>query len=415
MEKEIKGAGYTGKMTKHWSRGKVLPVLLTFILLLTLFPSAQADDKDVLKKCSCTGQCHGRELTQQAVSRNKSWFAGGGSNECCQICKEIWGQTCGGYADCHKEDSCWECCQNWCSFLTDTGAEKNCDSTCISNCKNYVNVWEILDAISLVAVIIAGIMIAIHGISLITSFGPYERSSAKTAVKYAIIVLLLLGIAGNVIGFLFHPFRVPGGVNTEPVCVACANVNSCSDYSLGKCSQNPCNIHFTCYGSSSGSCLTCSEDPPGSCSDYAQPSCEADPCDLDKSCVVDTMTGNCIQASAATGGLVCGEAAGDYTNEEASFIGGLCDGGSAASTPSFPAKGESVQWNCTDTDGNVLDTCVARHLNCSESGYTCQADECDSGAVSCDSKGTCESGDYCCDCPDVCMMPEPANATVEDV
>ena len=181
-------------------------------------------------KCICTGVCHGREITEEAVKYH-GYFGGEDMEiECCRTCKEIWGQACGGYANCVRDEKgCESCCTKWCSDIDDEDAKKQCEITCAANCRNYRKIIEILNLISLVAVIIAAVLFAIHGLALITSFGPYERSEAKQSIKYVIIALVLLAISINFINILFYTFRSPGGGTKTPVCNRVITNEICDD------------------------------------------------------------------------------------------------------------------------------------------------------------------------------------------
>jgi len=188
-------------------------------------------------------------LTAQAAVRS-SWESEQVQEvECCEICIEIWGEMCGGYANCSKD--CESCCGDWCKDLDDEPVKKQCEAVCEGRCKSYFAVSEILGLISTVSIILAAIIFALHAIALLVSFGPYERSEAKRSIKYVIIVLVLFALIFHIVNILYAPFRVPGGETTNPTCLDCSNIQTCSDYNMylgyQDCILNVCDVHDTCY------------------------------------------------------------------------------------------------------------------------------------------------------------------------
>ncbi len=262
----------------------------------------------LLHKCSCTGICRGREITAQAVKRSE-WNVFGyfdPEKECCNTCLEIWGELCGGYANCRE--GCESCCSGWCVDIMDDDAREQCTAVCVSGCEGYQNVSGLLGLFSTILIILAAVLFAVHALALIVSFGPYERSEAKRSIKYVIIALLLLAVVVNIVNMLFFPFRSPGGATTTPTCINCSLITECSDYSMSfgyqDCIYNICSVPGICYVNKHNNCVSCSSSPPSGCGDYGGVSCTMNPCGVNIAgggCMVDTMTSECIEVSGGDG------------------------------------------------------------------------------------------------------------------
>ena len=207
MDSETKGA-WRGLLKDKW---------VVFLLLSLTFCSLVNADESLLYRCNCTGICHGREITAQAVELISMYPDGGVEESCCDTCKEIWAQLCGGYANCRQD--CEYCCESWCSGIGNfDSAYYQCNSVCIGGCESFRYVNNILGLLSTVSVVLAAVFFALHALALMTSFGPYERSDAKRSIKYVIIVLILLALVVNIVNVLFFPFSSPGGATTHPEC-----------------------------------------------------------------------------------------------------------------------------------------------------------------------------------------------------
>ncbi|MFW5872118.1 MAG: hypothetical protein ACOCUT_03340, partial [bacterium] len=55
----------------------------------------------------------------------------------------------------------------------------------------------------------------------------------------------------------------------------------------------------------------------------------------------------------------CGSAAKNYETYNTRFSGSFCNSGSLSSTPSFPSRGGSVSWTCSGSNGGSNATCTA--------------------------------------------------------
>ncbi|MEA1924903.1 MAG: PKD domain-containing protein [Candidatus Altiarchaeota archaeon] len=260
-------------------------------------------DEILLYKCSCTGICHGREITAQAVGRGGMSSEGGVEARCCATCREIWAQLCGGYANCRED--CESCCSDWCAGIEDESAREQCTAVCVSGCEGYQNVGGLLGLFSTILIILAAVFFAVHAVALIVSFGPYERSEAKRAIKYVIIVLLLMALVVNIVNILYFPFRSPGGVTTTPTCIDCSLITECSSYSMSSgyqdCIYNICGVPGICYVNKHNNCVSCGGSPPSGCGDYGGASCTMNPCGIAGGCMVNMMSGECVEAGSGDG------------------------------------------------------------------------------------------------------------------
>lgn len=195
-------------------------VKLLFLLLVLLIGTVQG------VKCVTTGMCRGRVLEVKYEHNN--------SEKCYERAEANFGRYCGGLTKCDSE--CEDtpknrleivparaspCCREWCQGLPDDSpALGKCLYACEASCNQKEIITLLVNSILLIAGAFAALVLAYHGIRLVTSGDPFARREAKNSIKYAFIALVLLGIASLLVNLLFAPFQVPGGetyLSTETI------------------------------------------------------------------------------------------------------------------------------------------------------------------------------------------------------
>ena len=68
----------------------------------------------------------------------------------------------------------------------------------------------VTDIIYTIAGIIAALMIVIHGIRMLTADNPSDRTAAKNSIIYVILALVVIILAGILVGLFLKPGTIPG-------------------------------------------------------------------------------------------------------------------------------------------------------------------------------------------------------------
>jgi len=205
--------------------------------------------------CTCTGECHGRDV-EQSAARRKDLYSISEEEECLQRAKTSFGAHCGGLTNCNSgcvelgiNIECEEvktkassCCKDWCTGFSGDEEYCGCIQSCEANCRTNELIGQLISILQYISVVIVAIMLAINGIKFITSDSPYDRDQAKASIRYVIIALIILALVTYIATTIFFPVRVPGGdtslkdedctsfeVTGEDICLdACTEV-SCTD------------------------------------------------------------------------------------------------------------------------------------------------------------------------------------------
>jgi hypothetical protein len=138
-------------------------------------------------------------------------------------CQEQCARTCGGFTTCDNqtEADCNTCCGNFCtnSYSGEAGTSSKpgetpadyCKISCKSTCKFKGTVNGITDIIYMIAGLLGALMIAIHGIRMVTSQDPHDRDAAKSSIIHVIIALIIIAMAAA----LVNMFIGMGGIDTS--------------------------------------------------------------------------------------------------------------------------------------------------------------------------------------------------------
>lgn len=183
-----------------------------------------ANDAGFVKE-SCECQCNGKPLKSVGIYKPGSILgitnpledkAGTAKAKCEEQCAK----TCGGRTDCPTaaKPDCTECCDDFCTSKysggsgTSTEAGKTptdlCKASCQSTCKFKKTVNGITEIVYMIAGIIGALMIAIHGIRMVTSQDPHDREAAKSSIFHVIVALIIIALAAA----LVNMFITMGGL-----------------------------------------------------------------------------------------------------------------------------------------------------------------------------------------------------------
>ena len=117
------------------------------------------------------------------------------------------GAYCGGLADCGKSgESCDSCCNDeYCNNAGLSGDEEleGCGNSCKSSCGSNRFVHDLIELFVALSLLIAALVLAGCGLKFITSDEPASRTQAKKCIAYVIAALILLGIAGAIVGVFY--------------------------------------------------------------------------------------------------------------------------------------------------------------------------------------------------------------------
>ncbi len=221
-------------------------------------------------------------------------------------CQAQCGRTCGGFTSCptDKIAKCSDCCDDYCTneFKAGTGAGTGgddpvelCKAACRSTCDFRGTINGITDIIYTVAAIIGAIMLAIHGIRLVTSGDAGARESAKSSMAYVILALIIIALAGAAVRMFTNM-----GQNIEPAPPDTGGISAtecakgCSNAVAGICQAPSC--HSVGGGGkcllSNGQCIPCPSPPR--CEDNAFIWCQDNPCKVPGGCQKDNFKGTCV-------------------------------------------------------------------------------------------------------------------------
>lgn len=122
-------------------------------------------------------------------------------------CNEQCARTCGGRTTCanQTEADCSTCCDDFCTNKyqgasnAEAGTADHCKAACKSTCKFKGTVNGITDIIYMIAGMLGALMIAIHGIRMVTSQDPRQRDAAKSSIIHVIIALIIIAMAATIV------------------------------------------------------------------------------------------------------------------------------------------------------------------------------------------------------------------------
>lgn len=153
-------------------------------------------------------------------------------------CAEQCARTCGGKTTCanQSEADCTECCDTFCTTKYSGGdATDMCKTSCKSTCKFKGTVNGITDIIYMIAGMLGALMIAVHGIRMVTSQDPHDRDAAKSSIIHVILALIIIAMAAALVnmfitmGGLDATSGTTGGGSTSTGCdTLCSNNFVCS-------------------------------------------------------------------------------------------------------------------------------------------------------------------------------------------
>jgi hypothetical protein len=164
------------------------------------------------------------------------------------------------------EADCTTCCDTFCTGSYVKGGDGTslaegktvvdlCKTSCKSTCKFKGTINGITDIIYMIAGMLGALMIAIHGIRMVTSQDPHDRDAAKSSILHVIIALIIIAMAAA----LVNMFISMGGLDTGTASPAPAAVD-CSKYQT---SETGCNSagggSGKCFFKSAGNCLACKD------------------------------------------------------------------------------------------------------------------------------------------------------------
>ena len=124
----------------------------------------------------------------------------------------------GGLTYCGKGgEDCDSCCTDYCqnAGLSGDNETKGCFNSCKNSCGSNKFVHDLTGLFTALTLIIAVLILAGCGIKFITSDEPESRGQAKKCIAYVIAALILLGIAGAIVGVFYEPS--PGVTTTTTV------------------------------------------------------------------------------------------------------------------------------------------------------------------------------------------------------
>jgi len=216
-------------------------------------------------------------------------------------CQDQCARTCGGFTDCPKDNKCTDCCDDYCTndYKAGDGAGtgegdpvEKCKASCKSTCEFRGTVNGITDIIYTVAAIAGAIMLAIHGIRLVTSGDAGTRDAAKASMAYVIMALVIIALAGAAVRMFTNM-----GQNIEPAPPDTGSIHDteCTKICSGNLPIDTCTEN--CYKAGcffkGGYCMGCPSDIK--CEDYdLTPYCEQNPCSASGTCKKDILHGKCI-------------------------------------------------------------------------------------------------------------------------
>jgi hypothetical protein len=185
---------------------------------------AAAKDASGFIKATCQCTCDGKKI--DAVGMYKPFqvigvtLEPGAQSKAEGKCQEQCARTCGGRTTCNNQTDaeCSTCCNGFCTTKytgeagTSVEAGKTptdlCKTACTSTCKFKGTINGITDIIYMIAGMLGALMIAIHGIRMVTSQDPHDRDAAKSSIFHVIIALIIIAMAAA----LVNMFITMGGL-----------------------------------------------------------------------------------------------------------------------------------------------------------------------------------------------------------
>jgi len=183
-------------------------------------PSASASgaDSSGFAKASCSCTCNNiKQLNTTGIYKGNDQTIAKGK------CQDQCARTCGGFTNCSDQTDagCTTCCDTFCTTYYTKGGDGSsskpgetvtdlCKTSCKSTCKFKGTINGITDIIYMIAGLLGALMIAVHGIRMVTSQDPHDRDAAKSSIMHVIIALIIIAMAAA----LVNMFISMGGVGT---------------------------------------------------------------------------------------------------------------------------------------------------------------------------------------------------------
>jgi len=158
-------------------------------------PSEPAFDKFSVPSATCT--CDDQPLEASGSSFSRAEY------QC--------GSLCGGLTKCGMaEPDCVLCCPDYCKGSKGIGPPTGyyltgCTDSCELSCRSNKFVNDLTNLFVAITLVIAVVMFAACGLKFITSDEPESRKQAKRCLIYVVVALILIGIAGAIVGVFYGP------------------------------------------------------------------------------------------------------------------------------------------------------------------------------------------------------------------
>jgi len=146
------------------------------------------------------------------------------------------GSVCGGLTYCGKGgQDCDSCCSYYCSGagLDSQSGVMGCLNSCERSCGSNGFFYDLTELFIAITLVIAAVIFAACGLKFIISDEPDSRKQAKRCLIYVVAALILLGIAGAIVGMFYGPS--PGVTTTTTTtsttisALECTDCSSCTD------------------------------------------------------------------------------------------------------------------------------------------------------------------------------------------
>ena len=190
---------------------KILLIALTIIFLAeTIWGADQAIKNGEFwmgtSSCTCKGQLNASALYKSTYLESDALA----SEHAINLSHEQCARSCGGNTTCSSDDNakCASCCTTDCSAI-DTSVRDKCELSCSSTCSYRGLVNGVIGIIYIAAGILGALMIVIHGIKMVTAQDPNDRNAAKNSIIYVIIALVIIVLAGALIGLFLQHGTIP--------------------------------------------------------------------------------------------------------------------------------------------------------------------------------------------------------------
>ena len=258
----------------------------------------------------CTCQCDGKDINAVGIIKAGFWETqltdekATAKGKCWEQCAK----TCGGRTTCakEKEADCETCCADeWCTkYLGSAGTIEEgkkqteyCKTSCKSTCKFKGTINGITDIIYMIAGVLGALMIAIHGIRMVTSQDPHDRDAAKSSILHVIIALIIIAMAAA----LVNMFITMGGLDNSSTGAVSSPAPTCMDCKGASCTWEACKakagsegcVYYPTEPLAPNPCVPCSNIGKD-CGKYAITPiniCAEDPCNIGCEVKQPTMAG----------------------------------------------------------------------------------------------------------------------------